>query len=77
MSSQEFLYYSLAIGFIVLVGFTSYAMFYLTNALKTLRILLDDIDDTTWDFNLIKNKIKLGALTAIGAALAAFLKKRR
>ncbi|OGE14650.1 hypothetical protein A2111_02505 [Candidatus Daviesbacteria bacterium GWA1_38_6] len=77
MSSQEFLYYSLAIGFIVLVGFISFAMFHLAESLKSLKVLLENIDDTTKDFNLIKNKIKLGALTAIGAALAAFLKQRR
>ena len=77
MSSQEFLYYSLAIGFIVLVGFFSFAMYHLAETLKSLKVLLDNIDDTAKDFNLIKNKIKLGALTVIGAALAAFLKKRR
>ena len=77
MSPQEFLYYSLAIGFIILTGFISYAMYHLAEALKSLRVLLDNIEDTAKDFNVIKNKIKLGALTAIGAALAAFLKKRR
>ena len=71
------MYYSLAIGFIILTGFISYAMYHLAEALKSLRVLLDNIEDTAKDFNVIKNKIKLGALTAIGAALAAFLKKRR
>ena len=52
-------------------------MFHLAESLKSLKVLLENIDDTTKDFNLIKNKIKLGALTAIGAALAAFLKQRR
>lgn len=77
MTSQEFLYYSLAIGFIVLVGFTSYAMYHLAEALKSIKYLVDNIEDAAKDINLIKNKIKLGALTALGAALGAFLKKRR
>jgi len=71
------LYYSLAIGFIILVGFFSFAMYHFAEALKSLKALLENIDDTTKDFNLIKNKIKLGALTALGAALGAFLKKKR
>lgn len=77
MNSQEFLYYSLAIGFIVLVAFTSYAMYRLAEALKSIKYLVDNIEDTAKDINLIKNKIKLGALTTLGALIGAFLKKRR
>jgi len=77
VTSQEFLFYTLAFGFIILVGFFSYACYSLAKALESLRALIDNIEDTAKDINIVKNKIKLGALTTVGTLLGMFLKKRR
>lgn len=77
MTSQEFLFYSLAIGFLILAGFISLAAYRLAKALESLKVLIDNLEDTTKDLNIIKNKIKLGALTGISTLLGMLLKKRR
>jgi hypothetical protein len=76
VTSQEFLYYSLAIGFIILVGFISFTMYHLAKALESLKVLIDNIEDTAKDINIIKNRIKLGALTGLVTFLRMFLKRR-
>lgn len=74
---QDILYYILTLGFIVLVIFISYAAYQLTQTLKSLKRLIDEIEDTTRDVNVIKDKIKLRALTGIATILGMFVKKRR
>lgn len=74
---QEFLNNILTLGFIVLVTLTSCAAYQLILTLKSLRRLIDDVEDTTKDVNLIKDKIKLGALTGIATILGMVVKKRR
>lgn len=74
---QEFLYYILTLGFIVLVFFISFAAWETARTLKSLKKLIDEVEDTTRDVNLIKDKIKFGALTGIATLLGMFVKKRR
>jgi len=76
VTSQDFLFYILALGFIILVGFLSYAAYHLAEALKSLKLLIDNLEDTARDLNIVKNKIKLGALTSLVTLLRVFLKKR-
>lgn len=77
MNTQDFLFLSLAFGFIVLVIFISLAAYRLAQALESLKLLIDNVEDTAKDINIIKNKIKLGALTTVTALLGTFLKRRR
>ena len=70
------MFYSLAIGFLILVGFISLAAYRLAKSLESLKVLIDNLEDTTKDLNIIKNKIKLGALTSIASLLKIFLKRR-
>ncbi len=60
MSSLNFLYYSLGIGFLILVGFLSYAAFNLSQTLKKSTSILDKVDDITKDVDDLKNVIKHG-----------------
>ena len=69
--SLNFLYYSLGIGFLVLVGFLSYAAFSLTQSLKRLTSILIKVDDIASDADYLKNTIKSGLLSLVGM----FLKK--
>ncbi len=62
MTSQDILYYSLATGFLILVGFVSYAAFNLSLTLKKLSSILEKIDDITKDVDDLKNIIKDGIL---------------
>jgi len=60
MFSLNLLYYSLAIGFLILVGFLSYAAFNLTQTLKELNLILKRVDDITHDVEDLKNGVKVG-----------------
>jgi hypothetical protein len=71
MISQNFLYYSLAIGFLILVGFLSYAAFNLSKTLKETTSILTKVDDVAKDVDELKNGIKSGILTLINM----FIKK--
>ena len=74
---QDILYYILTLGFIVLVIFISYAAYQLTQTLKSLKRLIDEVQNTTRDVNLIKNKVKGIALSSLALLLRGILKKRR
>ena len=71
MTPQDFLFYSLGIGFLILIGFLSYAAFSLSQTLKNLTSILVKIDDIAKDADDLKNKIKLGILNL----MSMFLKK--
>ena len=60
MTSQDFLFYSLGIGFLILVGFLSYAAFNLSQTLKKSTSILEKVDDITKDVDDLKNVIKHG-----------------
>jgi len=62
MISQNFLYYSLGIGFLILVGFLSYAALSLSKTLKKLTSILIKVDDVAKDADDLKNYIKQGIL---------------
>ncbi|MCX6705741.1 MAG: DUF948 domain-containing protein [Candidatus Woesebacteria bacterium] len=62
MTSLDLLYFSLAIGFLTLVGFVSYAAYNLSRTLKELTSILEKIDDITKDVDELKNHIKNGIL---------------
>jgi hypothetical protein len=62
VTSFNFLNYALGIGFLVLVGFLSYAAFNLSKTLKELTLILERIDDMTKDVDDLENYIKHGVL---------------
>ena len=62
MNSLNFLYYSLGIGFLVLVIFISYAFYNLSQTLKESTSILTKVDDITKDVEDLKNLIKSGIL---------------
>jgi hypothetical protein len=73
MSSQEFLFYALGIGFLVLVGYSCYLLYNLTQAVKTLKSVIEDAEDITKDVSKLKNTIKLGLFNL----LSSLIKKGR
>jgi hypothetical protein len=62
MVSLNFLYFSLGIGFLILVGFLSYAAFSLSKSLKKLTSILVKVDDVAKDADELKNFLKNGIL---------------
>lgn len=62
MTSLDFLNFSVGVGFLVLVGFLSYAAFNLSGTLKKLTSILNKIDDIAKDADELKNFIKEGIL---------------
>ncbi len=73
MNSLDLLHYSISFGFLILVGFFAYALYYLAQALKSLKHVLENTEDITNDVNMLKNGVKLGILNFLNI----FLKKRR
>ncbi len=62
MNSYDLLNYSLAIGFLVLVGFVSYSAFNLSNTLKELTSILEKVDAIAKDAEELKDFIKKGII---------------
>jgi len=62
MISQNFLYYSIGIGFLVLVGFLSWAAFSLSKTLRKLTSILEKVNDVAKDADNLKNYTKTGIL---------------
>ncbi|MFZ3301364.1 MAG: DUF948 domain-containing protein [Microgenomates group bacterium] len=60
MDSVTFLNYSLGVGFIVLVGFISFAFYNLSKSLKEVTSILSKVDSITKDVESLKDIIKSG-----------------
>lgn len=65
MQSLDFLYYSLGIGFLVLVGFLSYVLYFAAADLKEVKRILENIEQVT-DIDFIGNRIKLSIMNYVG-----------
>jgi len=79
MSLLDFLYLSLAFGFLVLVGFVSYASYRLAKAMESLKLLADNSGDIVADVKAAKNQLKSGlasTLTTILDLVMSVLKKK-
>ncbi len=74
-TTQDLLYVCVALGFVVLVGYLSYAAYHLGQALKSLKLVLDETEDITRDVQKVKDQIKHGVASAATAALGVFLKR--
>lgn len=74
-TTQDLLYIALSVGFLVLVGFLSYAAYHLAQALQSLKLVLDQTEDITRDVQKVKNQLKHGVISAVTAVLGMFLKK--
>ncbi len=70
MSTQDFLFISLGVGFLILVGFLSYAAYHLAITLKSAREVIDNAEDITNDVRAMKNQLKGGMLTGMGTILS-------
>ncbi len=60
MESQNFINYSVGIGFLILVGFLSYAAFTLSRTLNKFTSILTKADSLAKDVEDFKNFIKQG-----------------
>ncbi len=79
MTSLDVLYYALALGFLVLVGFISYMAYEAALTLKSLRgtlghvdNIVSNVDDLTTDVGNLKNQLKLGYWSLIGKVMSLF-----
>lgn len=75
MQPLDVLYFSLSIGFLILVGFVSYAMYRLSLTLDSLKVVLDDVEDITHDVQQMKNSVK-GGITGTFFRIAKLIKRR-
>lgn len=62
LTSQDFLFYSLGLGFLILVGFLSYSSYNLSKSLKQLTSILTKVDGIATDVESLKDIIKNGIL---------------
>ena len=71
MSSLDILHYSLAAGFLIIAGFLGLAAYRLSQALKAIKILVEDVEDTAKELKVIKDSFKMG----ISSLLNLFIRK--
>lgn len=77
MTSQDFLYYALGFGFLVLVGFLSLAAYRMSESLQRLTQILQNAEDISEDISSDIGKLKNGIRLALLNLLQLFIKKRR
>lgn len=80
VTSQDLLNISLSIGFIILVVFLCWVCFYLVGILKSIKVLIANIEDITKDARFVKNQLKSGVLAGLGTflnLLTVFMKKKK
>lgn len=71
MPPQEFLYYSLGIGFLILVAYLCYMLYHLTQTLKSVKQVVKDAEDITKDVSKLKNTVKLGFFSLLSSILSS------
>lgn len=78
MNTQDFLNIFLIAGLIIITVCIVYTSYYFVQALKSITVLTEDLEETTRD---IKDKLQMKVLTAIPALLVALaariIKKKR
>jgi hypothetical protein len=75
MHSLDILYYSLALGFLILVGFASYALYQLAHALRAIKRTTERMGDITEDIQKTKDRVKATVVDGIVGILGMFGKK--
>lgn len=79
MNLQDFLYLSLAFGFLILVGFISFAAYRIGKTAESIKEVVDNAEDITHDVKAVKNQIKSGLVNTLMTGLnliTAILKKK-
>ncbi len=69
MSLLDFLYLSLAFGFLILVGFISFACYRLAKTLQSVDNLINNAEDIVKDIRDVKNHLKSGLITTFITAV--------
>lgn len=60
MISQDFLFYALGGGFLILVGFASHAFYSLAKTLKEITLILEKVDNIVRGIEDLKNAVQVG-----------------
>lgn len=76
MATQDFLFYALGIGFLVLVGFLSYASYWLAQSLKALTRTVQNAESITSDIFALRNWLEFSFLKLISTFINVLHKKR-
>lgn len=72
MRSVDVFYYSLSVGFLILVIFISYASFNIAQTLKKIKMVIEKVDDVAMDVQFVKNKFQVGLLGILLEILKRF-----
>ncbi|KKS65245.1 hypothetical protein A3A14_00135 [Candidatus Daviesbacteria bacterium RIFCSPLOWO2_01_FULL_43_38] len=75
MEPRNILYISISIAALIFAGALAFAAFRLAQVLKALKILVEDIEDTTKDVRLLKDKLKSSSFSLIALLLKSLVKK--
>lgn len=65
MTTQDFFYYLLSFGVLILLLVVSVAAFQFILLLRSLRLVADDIKDTTSDLSMVRNGLRAGVLSLL------------
>ena len=75
MADLNLFYTVLAICAVIITGTLLFVGIELIKTLKQAQVIMDDIEETTNDFNTIKNGVKAGVLSLASAAIDKFQKE--
>lgn len=72
MDTQDILYITLALGFLMITACIVFITYFLVQTLKSMTQLADNLDETTQG---IKEKVQLRVLAAVPALIVALVSK--
>lgn len=77
MPAQDFLFYSVGFGFLILVGFVSYAAYRLAESFKKFTQILQNVEGISEDISKDVDKLVTGIKSWLLNLVRIFIKKRR
>ncbi len=75
MEPRNILYISISIAALIFAGALAFAAFRLAQVFRALKVLVEDIEDTTHDVRLLKDKLKSDSFSLVALLLKSLLKK--
>ncbi|GEM_PF-4718161 len=75
MTAIDVFFYAFSIGFVILVIVISFTSYHIIKTLQGIKVVIEDVRDTTRDVRTVKNTVKLGVFQIASMALRLFMKK--
>ena len=75
MEPKNIFYISATVSVLIFAIASAYAFFRLAQVFKALKLLVEDLEDTTHDVRALKDKLKSNSLSLVALLLKGLVKK--